>query len=137
MPDSRFSSLLIKILQDFGGFAGIRPKFSGGIKKNRLLLIPFKSGASKLSTHAYTHSFYPHFYVPRHIQSYIQKISTDSQIVLKSLKGKQPKQAIPTSFYLHKVAKQTPETHEHLKNFLVLPKVTKNISLRLCSRKEK
>lgn len=33
MPDSRFSSLLIKILQDSGGFAGIRPKFSGGVKK--------------------------------------------------------------------------------------------------------
>ena len=91
MPDSRFSSLLIKILQDFGGFAGIRPKFSGGVKKNRLLLIPFKSGASKLSVHAHTHSFYPRFYVLRHIQSYIQKISTDSQRVLKSLKGKQPK----------------------------------------------
>ena len=41
MPDRRFSSLLIKILPDFGGFAGIRPKFSGDVKKNRLLLFFF------------------------------------------------------------------------------------------------
>ena len=33
MPDSRFSSLLTKILQDSGGFSGIRPKFAGVLKK--------------------------------------------------------------------------------------------------------
>lgn len=33
MPDSRLSNLLIKILQDFGGFVGLSPKFSGAVKK--------------------------------------------------------------------------------------------------------
>lgn len=90
MPDSRLSSLLIKIWQSLVVWLASAQNFQE-VLKNRLFLMPCKSASLHLNTHTHTHkSFYTHFCIHHCIQRCSQKFSEDSEIVLKSLKGNSP-----------------------------------------------
>lgn len=102
------------------------------VLKNRLLLISLKSPVQP--KHTYTHTreqahtqrelLYTLLCASLRSEPHPENFSRQSDSVEK-FKRKHSKQATPTSFYLHKVAKLTHETCECLKHFLVWPTLTK------------